>query len=181
MLKMKYITWTMLLILLAVMLPGCASDESGPEKVSETPVAEETAPEEEILSGEALYTYVTEEDNYKNWDLLPGTTELTVGNGPHGAFVTIYASDDAVSAIEENAGVMPYNSTILKENYNSDEELVAVTLMHKVEGFDPEHNDWYWLVYDANGTIQAEGSVESCYDCHSQRADNDYIFKGELK
>lgn len=181
MLKMKCIMWTVLLILLAVMFPGCVSDESGPEQVNETPIAEDTVPEGETLSGEALYTYVTEENNYKNWDLLPGTTELIAASSPHGPFVTIYASDDAVSAVEEKAGVMPYNSTIVKENYNSNRELEKVTLMHKVEGFDPEHNDWYWLAYDADGNIEEEGKVVSCYNCHSQRANNDYIFRADLK
>ena len=179
--KMKYLTLTMLLILLAVMCPGCASNEAGPEQVNETPKAGEITTANETLSGEALYAYVTEENNYKNWKLWPGTGELAPGKGPHGDLITIYVSDNALSAIEGKAGVMPENSTVVKEGHDSNGELKEVVVMHKVAGFDPKHNDWYWAEYDASGKVLAEGKELSCYNCHTRAASNDYLFTGNLK
>jgi hypothetical protein len=38
--------------------------------------------------------------------------------------------------------------------------------MKKVEGFDPDHNDWFWASFDTNGDVNKAGSVSSCYNCH---------------
>ncbi len=194
----------MLLILCASLCFGCTSPETETPNETETPVEIETPAETEQEpvseaetetptetetpetgpvtepTGEDIQAYVMEENNYKNWELWPGTGELDPGKGPHGDQITIYVSDSAFSAIEEKAGVMPEGSTVLKEGYDSDGELREVVVMHKVEGFDPEHNDWFWLEYDAEGEIIAEGKVLSCYNCHTRQADNDYLFTGGL-
>lgn len=199
----------MLLILCASLCFGCTSPETETPNETETPTETEapvetetpTETEQEPVSeaetetltetpeteagpgatGEEIQAYVTEENNYKNWELWPGTGELDPGKGPHGDSITIYVSDSAFSAIEEKAGVMPEGSTVLKEGYNSDGELIEVVVMHKVEGFDPEHNDWFWLWYDADDEIKAEGKVLSCYNCHTRQAGNDYLFTGDIK
>ncbi len=195
----------MLLILCASLCFGCTSPESETETPTETeaPVETETpaeteqepvseaetetpteTPETEAgpgATGEEIQAYVMEENDYKNWELWPGTGELEPGKGPHGDQITIYVSDSALLAIEEKTGVMPENSTVLKEGYNSEGELIEVVVMHKVEGFDPEHNDWFWLEYDAEGEIITEGKVLSCYNCHTRQAVNDYLFTGDLK
>ncbi|WP_440956185.1 cytochrome P460 family protein [Methanosarcina sp. Mfa9] len=150
--------------------------EAETETPAETPEAE-AAPEP---TGEEIRAYVTEENNYKNWELWPGTGELEPGKGPHGDQITIYVSDSALSAIDEKAGVMPEGSTVLKEGYDSDGELIVVVVMHKVEGFDPAYNDWFWLEYDAEGEIIAEGRVLGCQNCHARQANNDYLFTGDL-
>jgi cytochrome c553 len=63
----------------------------------------------------------------------------------------------------------------VKENYTPDATLAGVTVMHKVQGYDGDHSDWYWAKYDAAGTAEASGRVASCAVCHGQRADRDYI------
>ena len=148
------------------------------EPIPTEPVETELAEEEPNAT--QLYNYMTEENNYTTWDLWPNTSELFEGTEPHGAFVTVYISDEASDAIEDGAGVMPDGSMIVKENYNPEEELVAITVMYKVEDYDPEHNDWFWAKYSSNGTVEAEGKVLSCIGCHEARKDNDYIFTGNI-
>ncbi|HII01510.1 TPA: cytochrome P460 family protein [Methanosarcinaceae archaeon] len=170
----------MLLILCASLCFGCTSPETETPNETETPAETpetEAAPEP---TGEEIQAYVMEEDNYKNWELWPGTGELDPGKGPHGDQIAIYVSDSALSAIEEKADVMPANSTVLKEGYDSEGELISVVVMHKVEGFDPAYNDWFWLEYDAEGEIISEGKVLSCQNCHARQANNDYLFTEDL-
>ncbi len=50
------------------------------------------------------------------------------------------------------------------------EQLMAVTPMHRVKGFNPEAGDWFWAKYDA------AGKVAGCINCHQARAAENWIF-----
>lgn len=155
-----------LIILLVSITSGC----TGPAQ-----------PEPPLVNGTDLLRYITVEHNYANWSLWPGTGVLYEGKEPHGALLITYVSDNALDAIEQKTGIMPNGSIIVKENYNSEKELMAVTVMQKVKNYDPAHNDWFWLKFGPSGEIEAEGKVPQCYECHSARKDNDYLYTGRLK
>lgn len=76
---------------------------------------------------------------------------------------------------------MNNNSLIVKENYAPNKKLVAISVMYKVKGYNPEGGDWYWAQYDADFNVLSEGKVKGCLDCHSTAKDNDYIFTGDVK
>ncbi|MDZ7700459.1 MAG: cytochrome P460 family protein [Deltaproteobacteria bacterium] len=42
--------------------------------------------------------------------------------------------------------------------------------------YNPDAGDWFWVKYKADGSIAAEGKVNSCISCHSAVKANDYIF-----
>jgi hypothetical protein len=128
---------------------------------------------------EALWSYL-EKQEYESWPLWPGKEKLYEGTRPHGALLTTYVNQPALEAIENEAGEMPPGAIVVKENYKPDETLAAVTVMYKSKGFDSEHNDWFWLKREADGTVVASGKVQSCIACHSRKADNDYLFTGQL-
>jgi hypothetical protein len=76
---------------------------------------------------------------------------------------------------------MPPNAIIVKENYMPDSTLAAVTVMYKVRGYDPTHNDWFWLKMSPADSVLAEGKVQGCIDCHAGAASNDYIWTASLR
>ena len=164
---LKNIAFIVLALLLVSFFSGCVS------------TTEQKA--EPKADGKALYTYITKDNNYKNWKMWPGKGELYPGTEPHGALLTTYVIDNAFSAIEGKKGSLPEESIIVKENYSPDKKLGAITVMYKEKGYDAEHNDWFWAKYTPDGKIDAEGKVKACYDCHGQRKDNDYIWTGDIK
>ena len=170
---MKSKILVLIVIVSAFLAIGCTTNDSDGSQTSESQTGSQ-------VDASELYMQITEEDNYKSWAFMPGTSEMDPGNGVHGELITVYVSDDALSAIENNEGVMPNGSIILKEGYSSEGELREIVLMQKVDGFDPEHNDWYWAAYSPDGDVLTEGSQPACYNCHSRVKDNDYIFTAEL-
>ena len=66
----------------------------------------------------------------------------------------------------------------MKENLSEHTTGAADTLsiVWKVSGFDPEHNDWFWGEITPGGEVRAEGRVEGCMNCHGGARANDFVF-----
>ncbi|NIM14569.1 MAG: hypothetical protein GTO45_21320, partial [Candidatus Aminicenantes bacterium] len=101
------------------------------------------------------------------------------GTEPHGSLLTTYVNERALKSIKDKSG-MANNSIIVKENYAPNKDLIAVTVMYKVKGYNPEGGDWFWVKYDAKFKTLAEGKVEGCLACHGTVKGNDYIFTGKV-
>jgi len=117
--------------------------------------------------------------NYENWAPLPGTaTDFYPGQSPHGAFLKVYANRGAAG----NPDKLPTGSIIIKENYNEQKQLGAITVMYRGKGYDREHNDWYWVKYNPDGSVAQKngnrlaGRVKGCADCHSGAGGGDFVF-----
>ena len=65
---------------------------------------------------------------------------------------------------------------MVKENYSPEGNLGAITVMYKKSGYNPDHNDWYWIKVLADGTVEKEGMVKGCQDCHGDVKSSDYIY-----
>lgn len=132
--------------------------------------------------GKALYDYFTKENNYKNWNKWPGKEDFypKSAGSPHGDFLITYVSDNAISTIQRKMGELPDETIIIKENYDTNKKLAALTVMYKENGYDSNNNDWFWARYDSNGSVLADGKIEGCINCHATVKDNDYIFASEL-
>lgn len=131
--------------------------------------------------GKELWGYLQKKGYTEKYSLWPGKGKLYKGAEPHGALLTTYVSKKALEAIEGKKGVMPPGSIVVKENYTPDKKLAAITVMYKVDKYNPDANDWFWAKYAPDGAIQAEGKVAGCIGCHGQQKDNDYLFTGKLK
>ena len=83
-----------------------------------------------------------------------------------------------MKAVNSNASAMPNGAIIVKENFTPEGVLAATTVMYKQSGYNPEHNDWFWLKVLADGTIERQGKVEGCQNCHGDVKDNDYVWTG---
>lgn len=123
--------------------------------------------------------HIIGQEPYKKWQLWPGKGEMYKGKEPHGSLLTTYVNDIALNSIKKLKG-MANNSIIVKENYAPNKKLVAVTVMYKVKGYNPDNGDWFWAKYDAEFNVLNEGKVKGCLACHGTVKDNDYIFTGEV-
>lgn len=137
-------------------------------------------PELPSASADDVIAYLEKVDYRENWHLWPGLGELYAASEPHGNLITTYLNDMAHGALNEKAGSMPDGAIIVKENYSSEGVFEANTVMYKRSGFDPEHNDWFWLKVLEDGTIEEEGRAEGCQSCHGQVKVNDYVWSGPL-
>ncbi len=157
----------------------------------EPPVSTETAPKPidglPETTGAAVWAQLQSEDYQTNWSLWPGRGELYEGQEPHGMLLTTYLNDAALAAVEDSMGTMPAGSFVVKENYTPDKTLAAVTVMYKVAGYNPDHNDWFFTKHLADGTLDKmpngmamEGKLPGCQGCHSAKRDNDYLFTGTI-
>jgi hypothetical protein len=131
-------------------------------------------------TAEAIWAHLSVEDYATNWQMWPGKEPFYKGREPHGALLTTYLNPTASTALAGDAEAMPVGSIIVKENYKPDSTLMAITTIMKVDGYEPEHNNWYWTKFLPDGSIEATGRVQSCIDCHSKQMSNDYLFTGPM-
>jgi hypothetical protein len=131
--------------------------------------------------GTSLKNYIESEKKYTDWPLWPGTKELYEGTQPHGAYLTTYVNEQAKESIEKKSGELEDGSIVVKENYSQEKKLAAVTVMFKKTGYDPNHGDWFYLKYTADGAIESEGKVNGCISCHAKAKDNDWLFTSKIK
>lgn len=131
--------------------------------------------------GKAVYSYITKDNPYHDWALFPGKNKFYKGQHPHGALLTTYVNDVALSGINQKVGTLSGGAIIVKENYMPDKTLGAVTVMYRVDGYNPEAGDWFWAKYNADGSIAKEGKVAGCIGCHTAVINNDWIFTGPVK
>jgi hypothetical protein len=130
-------------------------------------------------NAEKLNEYIIRYQPYRSWKLWPGKGRLYEGTEPHGSLLTTFVNDIAYRSIRKKAG-MREGSIIAKENYTADKEFIALTVMYKIEGYNPEAGDWFWARYAPDGKVEASGKVGACIKCHSRRKDNDYIYTGAV-
>jgi hypothetical protein len=162
-------------IALVTIIAACGTDrpaEQPPETAAPPPApAAELVPD---TTDAALWAWL-QAQNYHGWRTFPGTGERHPGTEPHGALLTTYVNDLAHDAIANHAVTLPPGAVLVTESFAPDATLTAIAVMHKVQGYDGDHADWYWAKYDAGGTAEASGRVASCAECHGQRADRDHI------
>lgn len=149
-----------------------------------SPAAQSNGPD---TTGAAIWAYLQDQDYSNGWTLWPGKGRLYEGQEPHGMLLTTYLNDVAATALEQGVDRMPAGAIIVKENYMPDKALAAVTVMYKVTGYNPDHNDWFFTKFLASGELDTmpngmvmEGRLPGCQNCHIAQKNNDYIFTGAL-
>ena len=133
-------------------------------------------------TGAAIWAHIQEEGYQENWSLWPGKGEMYEGGEPHGMLLTTYVNDVALAALEAGETIMPAGAIVIKENYRPSGELVAITVMYKKTGYNPDFNDWFFTKHMPDGTLDTmpdgmamEGRLPGCQSCHSQAKDRDYL------
>ena len=125
--------------------------------------------------------YLREVNYTLTWDLWPGKGKYFEGGEPHGARFTTYVNEPALEALNSHAGEMPNGAIIVKQNFTPEIILDLITVMYKVDGYNPENNDWFWAKIGAVGDVQAEGQLAGCQACQGSAKDNDFLFSSPLR
>ena len=133
-----------------------------------------------LTNAEYFWELITVKDDYTKWALFPGVEAYTIGKSPHGAYVTLFINPDVENALPVTNGQLPYGSILVKDNYDESKELVAVTVMAKLKGFNPDGGDWVWAKFTMKDGQKVCGMVDMCIDCHSARKENDYVMMKNL-
>lgn len=156
---------------------GCAGrDETAGDTAAaitpDTAVALAATPD---TTAEALWAHLQRE-SYQSWALWPGKERRYKGQEPHGALLTTYVNGLAHDGLTHGAAQMAPGAIVVKENYGPGDQLMAITVMQKVQGYDPQHRDWFWAKYLPDGKVDAAGRVAACYQCHDGAADHDGLW-----
>ena len=169
----------------AVALVACGGEQAAEDQPeTDTAEAEAAAPALPDTTAASLWSYLNEVDYQSTWQLWPDRGELYRGAEPHGMLLTTYLNAPAHEGLTGDVASLPNDAIVVKENYTPDSTLAAVTVMYKKRGYDPEHNDWFWVKYLPDGSVDAGGKavgrVQGCIGCHGGAADNDYIMTSDL-
>ncbi|MBI4557448.1 MAG: Ig-like domain-containing protein [Candidatus Hydrogenedentes bacterium] len=137
------------------------------------------APAPEPTMGETLLEFITKEDPYDEWTQFPDAQGSFDSSPPHGPKSRVFINGVVNDALAANfTGSLPDGSIIVKESF--DENMVesgdSLTVMWKVDGFNPDANDWFWSMNSSDGKVLAEGKIQGCISCHGIRQNNDFIF-----
>lgn len=116
--------------------------------------------------------------DYKSWKTPDWVEGFNESVHPLPEYVKYYVNDIGMKDIDE-----PANGTIIvKEQFDQDKQFIGLTVMKKVEGYDPENKDWYWAIADTDARVTNAGRLNSvwtssCIDCHKKGdGGNDLLF-----
>ena len=97
----------------------------------------------------------------------------------------VYVNDTGASHALLEDFPFPDGTVLVKESLDPDMlEVFVITTMRKVEGFDPDNNDWQYGMFERNDEGELEGMWaeagtemhQMCSGCHANAADNDFVF-----
>lgn len=126
-----------------------------------------------MTNAAAIWQYITVTDPYKQWGQFDETIGMQDGAPPHGPRIQIYPNRTASRSVyKANEG-----SILVMENFDKDgKTLLTINLMQKRPNYAPSAGNWFWVVYEPDGTVIEEGKIKRCVECHVSTAFDDYTF-----
>lgn len=119
-----------------------------------------------------LWDYITRVSPYKDWGFWPDLQGMQRGRAPHGVKHKVFVNK---AALTSKRPPVKYGAIQVKENFNRNGKLMAITVMYKVKGYNPGDGDWFWVKYNRKGRARPYGKPNGCIECHGTRARNDFI------
>jgi hypothetical protein len=120
-----------------------------------------------------LWEHISKTSPYTQWKFWDDHKGMLEGNEPHGSLHKVYVND---KTYDSSSAPLEYGAIVVKENYNKKKKLMAITVMYKVDGYNPKVGDWFWARYTPRGKAKPYGKPKGCVGCHTANADNDFIF-----
>lgn len=169
-------------ILSVTLLAACSDAGEEAETIDrQAPPTAEAATAQQQMStpdttAESVWAFLESEAYRENLHMWPGKDRLYPGTEPHGMLLTTYANSTAYQALlDGEASDLPAGSIIVKENWMPDSTFEAATVMYKVDGYNPDHQDWLFGKFDPRGSPEAFGRAADCQACH-QAAETGYLY-----
>ncbi len=181
---MKQALWLLAIVMVGGLIwvvAGCKStsesETSAPDMSEPGTMAPPFGGPDDMRRAELLWRSMRD---YTSWDPYPGLAGWQPGKSHHGKVLKYYINSVAARN-PENPG---NGSIIVKENYGMEGgPLMAVTVMQKIRGYDPEDRDWFWVKFAPNGEVMKNpkgmslaGQAQGCIACHSSAAGGDFLF-----
>lgn len=119
---------------------------------------------DDVALADELWSAVSGYDGWAQPPEWPGVQPSV--DGTHGPYVQVWWNTLAEGSANSAAAD---GSILVKEAYDDDAGATdrgTLSVMYKVEGYDPDNGDWFWAQYDSAGTNTLKGSVSGCYGCH---------------
>ena len=106
---------------------------------------------------------------YDKWRTPDWVAGYQTSLHPLPAYVRYYVNDIGMSDIDHP----PDGSIFVKEQFDEDKKFLNLTVMKKIDGYDPDNGDWYWAITDASRKVTNAGKLNSswtssCIDCHKR-------------
>jgi len=144
------------MVTMALLIAGCDGGGDTDEGMTDQEIGEQIGQE---IEGWEDWTTI------EPWDGIQPSSDCT-----HGAYVEITFNDLAAQAYGSDD--LPDGSLIVKRGYDApdgSEPRGFVTVMKKIDGYDPDTNDWFWLRIADDGTLSddAIGKATFCSSCHA--------------
>lgn len=158
-------------IVLLALLCSCQTPTSSEPTEPNAPASGEpsASPAVEPTSQE-LVAYA---ESYQTYQAI--NSELKPSN-IHGSQVKTFIDKTGIENYQNKTFPYPEGTVSIKESFDSKGELNRLYIMKKIEGYDPEHNDWYYGVMSPEGVASKSGRLSSCISCHEGAKDKDYLF-----
>ncbi len=119
--------------------------------------------------------------DHESWGQYAGATGVVESATPHADMADIRVNATGLS----NEGEPAYGTIIVKRNLLEDgTTLDALTVMQRIEGYNPTAGDWFWVKYDNSGTgtvamtgegVMLAGTPGGCIGCHGGADPDDYV------
>ena len=119
-------------------------------------------------------------------DLVLHGTFTQAAAPPHGTVIESLFVDvtvdgtTAVAIIKRNYG--PAGVAIEEVSNNPGDHLMMITVMYQRPGFNADTDDWFWVNYQPDGTLnlagetQLAGNVGGCIACHGNAPGGDWVY-----
>lgn len=120
----------------------------------------------------ALWLHITKTDPYKNWQSWPDYQGVQPARSPHKPLNKVFVNAVGLASLKAPVN---YGTIEVKETLTQDMELRNITVQYKLQGFNPDGGDWYWAMYDPDGTVKMAGKLDGCIACHENAKANDYV------
>ncbi len=168
------------MLVLGLMFAACVEEQQLTEQLQET--LDETDQDSEVTAAAlpGLPDYVA---GYQSWLKLNSEPIPPVpGSDPHNGTKNVYVNKDRETIAPNGKQKFPYpnGSIVVKEANRPGKDYIGlIAIMRKVEGSNPDHNDWEFIEYarnkqEADFTVLASGGI--CWGCHSGVENMDYVF-----